>query len=832
MSSIFAFKDFELDALRFELRCAGQRVSVQPKVLRLLFHLVAQRERSVSSQELLEVLWPDERVTTASVRRAVAGARRALGETGASESNIRTVRDHGYQFMPTVREIHTSDVPARPEEAPELPPASAARTADSELSSFTHDEVAAWIRLRTSADAPQTAIRELYEQTSGNPLLLEHVLQSVMLDPREQAWWSRLSEAASAGGVRAALARQVTGLDDTCLNALRAAAVIGREFSLAVLANALEISPARALEQLSPALGRDVISATTGSVGRHRFTHALLRDALYEQLPAPERALWHGRVGAALEASGAPQTSLAELAEHFVRAAPVHDRGRALVYTRRAARAAMQRLAHEEAIQYLDRALALAELSAAHSHEQLEVLLEKGDALLCAGNTSRARDTLLTAGTLAHRLGAATELVRAASLLGRLSPSGSVDREHVALLESALAVLSDQDDQRACVQALLAKALIWSREHRSRAQRAWQVLAATRRIGDRALRAEALLASLHALSDPDCFSERQEIIAELERAGHEHGDSRALLAAAAARVWSSVELGDMVSAESSISALETLAEQLRDPCARWQGRVFRTMRAVVAGRLSVAASLARETLALGERLGEPTARRVFCTHYGGVLRAQDRLDEAAALVRDVALRHPAIAGWQAVLAVIEAELGHKQQARRVLDRLLERDLESLRSDPFTLGALAPAADLCAMVGDADHARALYDALLPYADRQGVISIGISTHGPLARHLGRLALRLHDARAAEAHFTRAVAAADAMPSPVFSSASCFGYAQVLVAAGGAESRERASELVTRAFDLAQTTGLRSLALHCRALAERAQLTLRSSEPQSA
>jgi tetratricopeptide (TPR) repeat protein len=256
------------------------------------------------------------------------------------------------------------------------------------------------------------------------------------------------------------------------------------------------------------------------------------------------------------------------------------------------------------------------------------------------------------------------------------------------------------------------------------------------------------------------------------------------------------------------------------------------MRALIGGRLSVAAALARETLALGTRLGEPSAARVYCAQYGGILRLQDRLDEAAALVRDVALRNPAIAGWQAVLAGIEAELGHKQQARRVLDRLIERDLESLRSDPFTLGALAPAADLCAMVGDTTHARQLYDALLPYADRHAVISNGINTHGPLARHLGRLAMRLHDGRSAEEHFRRAIAAAEAMPSPIFSSVSYLHYSHLLIVSGGAEPRERAGHLLERAFEVAHTTGLRALASRCRALAERAKLTLRMPQPRSA
>ena len=105
MPGILGFEDFELDELRFELRRDGLHVDVQPKVLRVLFHLVGNRERSVSKEELLDQLWPGESVTAASIKRAVAGARRALGQRGDSEASIRTVRGHGYQFMLPVREL-------------------------------------------------------------------------------------------------------------------------------------------------------------------------------------------------------------------------------------------------------------------------------------------------------------------------------------------------------------------------------------------------------------------------------------------------------------------------------------------------------------------------------------------------------------------------------------------------------------------------------------------------------------------------------------------------------------------------------------------------------
>ena len=93
----FAFGDFVLDGGRFELLRAGGRVAVQPKVLRLLLHLAQHRDRVVPHAELLAALWPDEVVSSGSVKRAVKSARRVLDERADSPITIRSVRGAGYQ---------------------------------------------------------------------------------------------------------------------------------------------------------------------------------------------------------------------------------------------------------------------------------------------------------------------------------------------------------------------------------------------------------------------------------------------------------------------------------------------------------------------------------------------------------------------------------------------------------------------------------------------------------------------------------------------------------------------------------------------------------------
>ena len=54
---IYHFGNYELDAQRCELRCAGQQVAVEPKVFEVLVYLLEHRDRMVTKEELLAQCW-------------------------------------------------------------------------------------------------------------------------------------------------------------------------------------------------------------------------------------------------------------------------------------------------------------------------------------------------------------------------------------------------------------------------------------------------------------------------------------------------------------------------------------------------------------------------------------------------------------------------------------------------------------------------------------------------------------------------------------------------------------------------------------------------------
>jgi TolB-like protein len=105
---IYAFGPFELDLATVELRAGGKVVDLEPQVFSLLALLVANSERLVSKDDLIEKVWDGRVVTDAAVASRVKTARQALGDDGKSQKYIKTLHGHGYRFVAEARALRTA----------------------------------------------------------------------------------------------------------------------------------------------------------------------------------------------------------------------------------------------------------------------------------------------------------------------------------------------------------------------------------------------------------------------------------------------------------------------------------------------------------------------------------------------------------------------------------------------------------------------------------------------------------------------------------------------------------------------------------------------------
>src|SRR3954451_19761583 len=264
------------------------------------------------------------------------------------------------------------------------------------------------------------------------------------------------------------------------------------------------VPPAQLLDILDGALEARLLDETPGAPGRLRFSHALVRDTLYQDLTPSRRARLHGVAGEALEAlyAGNPEPHLSELAHHFASAVPAIDPSRAIAYARRAGDRAAALLAFESAADLYRLALQLIDAEEpATATESCELLLARADVQARAGDMPAARETFLHAADIARETGTAALLARAAlGYGGRLVfTRGDAEREVVPLLEQAAAALRDDETPlRARVLARLASALRNEPTRMRRESLSEDALAMARRLSDGATVAYALSGRLRA----------------------------------------------------------------------------------------------------------------------------------------------------------------------------------------------------------------------------------------------------------------------------------------------------------------------------------------------
>jgi TolB-like protein/tetratricopeptide (TPR) repeat protein len=114
---IFRFEDCLVDAERRELRRDGVLCPLEPRVFDLLEYLLRNRHRFVSKTDLQNAIWGGRVVSSAALHTRISAARSAIGDNGAEQRLIRTLRTKGFRFTGDVHEETRSNWSARTEEA-------------------------------------------------------------------------------------------------------------------------------------------------------------------------------------------------------------------------------------------------------------------------------------------------------------------------------------------------------------------------------------------------------------------------------------------------------------------------------------------------------------------------------------------------------------------------------------------------------------------------------------------------------------------------------------------------------------------------------------------
>ncbi len=124
----FVFDHHTLDTERRELLRGGATVAMQPQVFDVLLYLLQNRERVVSKDDLIALVWHGRIVSDSTLTSRINAARTAIGDSGRDQKLIRTIARKGFRFVGAVTErLHDSppaDAPptqSRPHPVSQLP---------------------------------------------------------------------------------------------------------------------------------------------------------------------------------------------------------------------------------------------------------------------------------------------------------------------------------------------------------------------------------------------------------------------------------------------------------------------------------------------------------------------------------------------------------------------------------------------------------------------------------------------------------------------------------------------------------------------------------------
>ena len=437
-----------------------------------------------------------------------------------------------------------------------------------DLVGLTLEEAQGLVAAAASTAVPAEVVADWHLRSGGNPYFL---VELARLDARDST--------TLPATVRDVIVRRLQGLPESTRELLLLAAVLGRRFSLDLLAAVAGERVDDVDDTLTPA--REAGLLEDPEAGTVAFTHALTRDAVVTTTSPSRLARLHAQVAhtladdAAVAGMVGREERVAELARHWLAAGPTHV-SRAWRAAADAAAQARRTFSWVEAEQLVAAAID------AHRRDPLGTTAERIDLLLTRAGDCRPNaewDQVLPCAAEAIALARREDdLVRLAAAAGAATDGSvwmpqqwrEVPEDTVEDLRWAMAEIPHGDSAERCRVMLALAVLLYydpSAEAEVRAL-AEEGAAMARRLGDPALLAWAALTAWKALWTPAHAPLRLELAQEGLRATRAAADPDAEAVASVVLTGSLLEMGDRRAYVDAAAATARLASRRRNSYAQ------------------------------------------------------------------------------------------------------------------------------------------------------------------------------------------------------------------------------------------------------------------------
>jgi DNA-binding CsgD family transcriptional regulator len=655
----------------------------------------------------------------------------------------------------------------------------ASNVARVQLHGLSTDEVLRLLVETSQQTVPQPFAELVQRRTEGNPLFVRETLRFVLdtgLVERRDGALHRVGDQSLAGripeGLRDAVGKRLSRLNESTNRVLSVASVIGREFQLDVLRQVLagpEEELEAALEQASAAAILEEHSAVGASI-IYRFGHAFFRQTLYDELVAPRRIRLHQQVARALEEvySRRIDEHAAELAEHYSFYSDTLNLAKAVHFGELAARQATAVFAYGEAARQLDRALVIQDIvDPGDLAKRCDLLLTLGEALFPTAENERViRHVAPAALSLAEGIGDQSRAFHASrlaldSLFARGGPHSASQPEYLTWAERAGRYAAPASVERCHADLALATARYNRGQFAQARELRLEALALARHCADPELLFRAAFVHLGQLDAPRHWDERLALIEECAVWPREGVSSSALGNMLMYSAKALLAQGERARSEDVRRQLRELAERTHVATVRMWSALDDVELAMVDGHLEDAWARFNGIADQADELGMSLrARRgghsdlALSLYLGRAHRWLEAFDQSIgpAAVAQPDRQSATSLRLTAGRALCLAQVGRIEEARILVAPLLE-NMEGM-DDELPIGPLALLLQAAVAVEHRAAAQALAGRLTCVAHLNGETSMLVC----VARHLGDAAALVGDRTAARRYYARALESA--------------------------------------------------------------------------
>jgi DNA-binding NarL/FixJ family response regulator len=655
--------------------------------------------------------------------------------------------------------------------------------------------------------------RSVLDLTNGNPLFVREIARALA----DGTWRPEHPPRTVLDVVTARLDRVSPG----CRAFVQMAAIVGRDFSLGLVATALGVAVTECLPWVDEAIGYGLVDRV-GATGGYRFVHALTREAVEASLTTTERAGLHRAVAETIESQfeGDLSAHLADLARHWATLAPYGEAATARRWAVQAAEDAMQRVAYEEGIRLYRAALALPSPPIDHG-ERCQLLIALGRASSFAGDLSGSIDATLAAADAA-RTAESAELLGEAALVLEPALDSRVNAVATQLCEEALAWLGERDASsrhdglRSRLLALRSHLAFYDGDRSRTEALSAAALDLARAAGDDRALGSALRARKEACPGPEGRAERMALADEMLQLAQRTGGARLAMWGELWRIDALVEGGALAEAADELGALEVVVDRVGGPGPAWHLDRVTALVALAQGRYADALAAAQRGFERMRNVEPGSAMGSFFALQCALVGHIGITEWAAEIVRrpiPPAPRFRTIGPLSRAVVLLAAR--HPDEA--AVSYQEAGPLESWTFPAFfalpgqIYGVLAAAG-----VGRLDDVSVLVDRLAPSRGEHAV-GEGVSYLGPVDLALGRGAAALGRLDAAVDHLGAAVEQADRAGARGFAAEARYHLAAALVARDGPADLDRAASVALVADRQARELGMAAYVERTSALA---------------